>query len=452
VVDRLDGTVERASRWAAARSTRRGFLGRLGRAGVLVAGGPAMAVMLSRAEVAEARVCGQTGVAPKCPTFDCSETIGWCWYATGCCAEGRLKKICDCCAPNTPYPVGYCPSGTRVLCIWESCGADPRLQTRTIHRWRDTDPTTLSVHVSRTRFPASAPMAALGDAESPAFAGIASALGSIIDGPVLLSARHGLSEAVAGELERLGVEFVKVVGSHLSPAIDAALAARGLWVERIGLDPGIEGFSAEVSGWSRPMTGNRTGLVIVPGPAERALPAAAAVANARRWPLLVGTGAAVHQALIDPRPVRTTWVLTHDPAIAAEFPGGRAVTGGDLAALSTGIADVGVLEAGVSPETITLAPVNDDLAAAGLATMPGPQVRYQPGTLDGARDWLFTHRARIQTAHVAGVESDFADPPYYELQSILNRYETHLLTGSAGEGLPVIPQPRSERPIGQARE
>lgn len=62
----FDEIVERWGRRTAARTTRRAFLGRVGKAAVLVAGGPALLV-----ERAEARVCGQSGVAPKCPTFAC---------------------------------------------------------------------------------------------------------------------------------------------------------------------------------------------------------------------------------------------------------------------------------------------------------------------------------------------------------------------------------------------
>ena len=82
----IDRSVELLSRWLTVRTSRRSFLGRLARVAVLVATGPTLAVMLARR--AEARVCGQTGVTPKCPTFDCDgedDVWGWCWYASpGC--------------------------------------------------------------------------------------------------------------------------------------------------------------------------------------------------------------------------------------------------------------------------------------------------------------------------------------------------------------------------------
>ena len=66
----LDGAVERVGRRLAARHTRRGFLDRMAKLALLVAGGPTLATFL--AERAEARVCGQSGVTGKCPTFDCT--------------------------------------------------------------------------------------------------------------------------------------------------------------------------------------------------------------------------------------------------------------------------------------------------------------------------------------------------------------------------------------------
>ena len=68
--------IEAASRWLASRSTRRSFLGKLGRGAVLVAGGSTLATLLVGDE-AEARVCGQSGVSPKCPTYDCEGDGVW---------------------------------------------------------------------------------------------------------------------------------------------------------------------------------------------------------------------------------------------------------------------------------------------------------------------------------------------------------------------------------------
>jgi hypothetical protein len=444
----VDGLVERLGRWSANRHTRRSFIGKLGRVGLLVAGGTAMAGLL--AEQAEARVCGQSGVAPKCDTFSCDATWGWCWYASGCCADGALKKICDCCAPNTPHPVGYCPSGTRVLCILESCGADPRLQTKPVEILGTADGTRISVALSRRRFPDGAPIAVVGDAEVTEFTAVAASLGGIVDGPVLLNPHGGLHPEIGEELARLGTEFVKVVGSALPQAIDAELAGRGMRVERIGGsdDPGR--FSAEVAAWSRPLTGTRSAIVVAPG--VRALGPAAAVANGRRIPLLIGFGEAVHDALAEPRPVRTAYVVTHDAADAERFVGGRPIAAGSHAELSRDLAGLLVGLRGGTVAPVTLASTEHDLVAAAMATVPGTLLLHTPGSLDRPTfDWLLARRLQIDRAFVGGERGGFPTAAEYDLQAVLNEYETHLLVGQGGDGLPVIPQPREERPIGKAR-
>jgi hypothetical protein len=444
----VDGVVERIGRWTANRHTRRSFIGKLGRLGVLVAGGTAMAGLL--AEQAEARVCGQSGVAPKCATFSCDATWGWCWYASGCCADGALKKICDCCAPNTPHPVGYCPSGTRVLCILESCGADPRLTTKPVDLLGTADVTRLTVELSRRRYPHGAPIAVVGDANVTEFAAVAASLGGVVDGPVLLTPRSGLHGEVGEELARLGVEFVKVVGSGLSPGVDAELVARGVHVERIGSSPDPGTFSAEVARWSRPLTGTRSAIVVAAG--VHALGPAAAVANGRRIPLLIGFGEAVQRALTEPRRVRSTYVVSHDAADAERVPGGRAIAASTAAALSRDLASLLVGLRGGTVAPTTLASADHELSAAAMATVPGTLLLHTPGSLDSATfEWLLARRLQIDRAFVGGERSWFPAAAEYDLQAVLNEYETHLLIGRGGDGLPVIPQPREERPIGKAR-
>lgn len=439
----LDGFVEGLGRWTAGRSTRRSFLGRLGRGAVLVAGGPTMAVLL--AERAEARVCGQSGVAPKCATFDCDATWGWCWYASGCCADGSLKKICDCCAPNTPHPVGYCPSGTRVKCIVESCGADPRLQTRTITRLRDRSGTALSIAASQTRYPTGTDMLVIGDADDPVAAAVAVSLGGVAEGPVLLSPRSGLDETLRAEIARVGPVAAIVAGPALPRTVDQHLTAAGITHRRVGTSTDARVFAAEAGLWSRQLSGSRTAILVDEQSDVHALAGAAGIAAARRWPLLVGGGSRVEVALAVPRAVRRVHVVGPDPAAANGYEGGSHIPV-DL----PGLADHAV-RLGMDRARAGLFPLGSPHAAAGMAAFGGPLLGYVPGTLDGARDWLFAHRPAMQAAFVAGDVEEFGDEPYYELQSILNEYETHLLRGRSGEGLPVISQPRDERPIGQAR-
>jgi hypothetical protein len=51
-----------------------------------------------------------------------------------------------------------------VLCILESCGADPRLQTKPVDLLGTADVTRLTVELSRRRYPHGAPIAVVGDA------------------------------------------------------------------------------------------------------------------------------------------------------------------------------------------------------------------------------------------------------------------------------------------------
>jgi hypothetical protein len=445
---RLDALVERLGRRTAGKTTRRSFLGKAGRVAVVVAGGPALVGLL--ADTAQARVCGQSGVAPKCPTFDCDRTWGWCWYASGCCAGGRLKKICDCCAPNTPHPVGYCPSGTRVYCIVESCDADPRLQTRDHDRIATDDPAAISVATSRLRFRTSAPIAVVGDAENALMAAVAASTGRVVGGPVLLSGRSRLSPAVAEELRRLRVEFVKVIGSHLSGAVDTALQAQGIKVERIGTSQTIQTFSAQVASWSRSMTGSRTAVVVTAGVPELAAGAAAAFAHSQRLPLLIGSGDAVQAALREPRPVRTSYVITTDSGDVAAFPGGHGIVGSSEAQLATRIADTAI-GMGTSRSRAMLVSRNNRPAAAASATMPVPVILHSGTSMAGARDWLLANQPRLAGVYAVGSRDHYTTQAQWELQSHINEFGVHLLRGQAGEGLPVISQPPEERPIGSAR-
>jgi hypothetical protein len=448
-VNGIDGLVEHVGRRLASRTSRRGFLAQAGRGAVVVAGGSTIALALESPAIA--RVCGQSGVSPKCANYDCHDTWGWCWYAKGCCAGGLLKKICDCCAPNTPNPVGYCPSGTRVKCIVESCGADPRLQTRIIRRLRSHDLIELALTASRTRYPETGrPVAVLGDAAVPGAAAAAASLRRVADGPVLLTDSTFLDPRVSEEMNRLGTEFVLLVGGAFTPAVHAALAAEGRTVHHVAPGGQIEEVAAAAAAWSRERSGARTAVAVMPGVAYHAIGAAAALAAAKGWPLVIGDGPQSQAALREPEPVQRTLVVTDEAAHAARFPGGEPIAATSAAALSVALADRMTAEA-VSADTVVLTPAEHPEAQVGLAALGAPMLTYRRGTLEGSWNWLHAHRARVQRAFVAGLPEEFGDKPYYDLQSLLNEFEAHLLIGQAGQGLPVISQPHAERPIGKAR-
>ena len=192
----LDRVVEGWSRRLAARSTRRSFLGKVGRTSVLVAAGPSLATLL--AGRADARVCGQSGVSPKCPTYDCvgpGTVWGWCWYASGdvCCAGGGLKKICDCCKLAHPNVHGYCPAGTNVFCIVESCHADPRVMNVPVLPFGGGDTAFVAASVSRARFPTGSTPSAppvLADAGDARMIAVAAPLAVVTGAPLPVSYTH----------------------------------------------------------------------------------------------------------------------------------------------------------------------------------------------------------------------------------------------------------------------
>ena len=164
-------TFERAQRALAQRTSRRGFLGRVGRGVVALAGGSLVATALAPDRAEALHICGHTYTTGSCPhpfapasrtdrygypvhpvygypvddkgklfrnratqerSKTCEQVVprvygfvnsphyggGW----TRCC-YGRLRHIQDCCSRssiriNGDYAVrGYCPAGLKVFCI-----------------------------------------------------------------------------------------------------------------------------------------------------------------------------------------------------------------------------------------------------------------------------------------------------------------------------------------------
>jgi hypothetical protein len=154
-------TIERAQRTLAQRTSRRGFLGRVGRGVVALAGGGLVAGALAPTRAEAHHICGHTYTTGSCPhpyaplsrtdrypvddagkmyrdpatqtrSKTCEQKVpqvypfvndpryggGW----TRCC-YGRLRHIQDCCSRsniriNGDYAVrGYCPVGLKVFCI-----------------------------------------------------------------------------------------------------------------------------------------------------------------------------------------------------------------------------------------------------------------------------------------------------------------------------------------------
>jgi hypothetical protein len=433
----FDDATERLSRRAAARSTRRTFLGRLGKTAVIVAGGPALASLL--VERAEARVCGQSGVAPKCPTFDCTYADivwGWCWYASpGCCAGGGLKKICDCCTKDWPFVHGYCPSGYNVRCIVESCLEDPRVMTKPVTRALGTSAAAVALARSRTR--GRAEVIVLGDGDAGPASAIAGPVAAHLRAPLLLTGRGRLASAVIAEVQRLGATHVFVVGEVPQPHLDE-LETYGVASERIGVS------STEIARWMIERTG-RDHVVCVErsGVSASCAGAAAAAAGQRGLPLVVGVDTAKELG------ATATWLVGPEAAAhAGEMSGGFPIRG----ATKTDVA-VALATAAIQPGTVVkLAPAGAPDVSIGLGGEGGVLLYHPDGALGVAGyGFINAHRGSITSAIAGGTIGALGDGGVYDAQSALHGFDTHLLIGVPGQGLPVISQPGPERELGRAR-
>lgn len=437
----LDRLVERAGRWTAKRSTRRSLLGKLGKAAVLVGGGPALATLI--ADPADARVCGQSGVSPRCPTFDCGDVWGWCWYATGCCAGGGLKKICDCCRYRHPNVHGYCPPGTNVLCIVESCGQDPRVMRVPLERLVTDDADEVASRVRRATFPAGASAIAIADAQDPLFGAIAVAAAAIIGIPVLHVPRFRLGEVHLRAITATGAIHAVILGSQLPNEIDHQLAGYGIKVERLGSNTDPAGFSAEIAAEMQRRAGPRNSVAITDsGVSLASAPAAAAFAAAGRYPLIVGA---------DTRRAGGGLYLV-GPELApraADLAGAAVISGGSPQEVAVNLARMARAE-GRGTGRLALTTAGSPVAMA-LASLGGPLLFHDPGALGHPRDYIIGNRSGLTSAWLAGRAGTMPSPAIWQLQSALNGFDVQNLRGVGGQGLPVIPQPVSERPIGRAR-
>ncbi|MEO7804856.1 MAG: hypothetical protein ABIS18_11225 [Actinomycetota bacterium] len=419
--------------------TRRSFMGKFGRTAVLVAAGPTIATLL--VDDAEARVCGQSGISTKCATFDCDEVWGWCWYATGCCADGLLKKICDCCAPAYPNVHGYCPAGTNVKCIVESCGTDPRMQTVSISRMGTDNVAEIELYSRDSRFPIGAVQAVIGDSDG-LFAGVAVAFAGVIGAPVFLVPRADLDPSVITQIVQRWGPSVKIVGSNLPASIDQQLTDHAIPNERVGVALDVETFSGEVAAWVANNVGARSVVCIAnSGSSAAAAPIASAFASSAKMPLIVGPDT--------PRAGGGMYLIGPEAAARiGDFPGAVVIDGENLHTISARMIPH-ARSMGVSTGTMLLTPLGWP-ALWGLAGFGGPILVHDPGSLVGVRDLLLEVRDRVSRVILFGTQGIDADS-YQSLQSIVNRFEIHKLIGVAGQGLPVYSQPPPEREMGRAR-
>ena len=449
----LDESVERYGRGLAARTTRRTFLDRMAKLGVLVAGGPTLASLL--VERAEARVCGQSGVTGKCPTFDCTgpgDVWGWCWYASpGCCSNGGLKKICDCCTVNFPNVHGYCPSGTNVRCIVESCAADPRVMAVGVIPLGAASGIEASLARARRLPDAMGGTVVVGDAEDVLAASVAAPVAGVADGALLLTGRAGLDGAVRAEIVRLAPVEILVVGPALPPTIDAELQTIAPTI-RPSVAPDLSLASLEIARYLQQRAGARRAFCVeTTGVSAEAAPAAGAAAAARKVPLLVGVDQAITAATGEDALAVTYLVGPEASARAGQVPGGFPLRTADRDGLALEVSSVAAGSERLRGLTVHVVPGGSADAAVGATA--GIVVYHPDGVIGGGlAAWLRIHQPALGRAFTYGGPGALGSGGTYELQSSLNRFDTHVLQGVSGQGLPVISQPLGERELGRARE
>ncbi len=450
----IDDSVETLGRWTARRTSRRSFLHRLGQLAIVVAAGPSIGALFMRR--AEARVCGQSGVTPKCATFDCvgpGDVWGWCWYASdGCCRNGGLKKICDCCTVDYPNVHGYCPSGTNVRCIVESCGTDPRLQTVKLRpvSWQGADG---GYYLSAARLGHLADGRPVSKAVLVPAAGrwlqyIAAPLAGALGVPLFTVGSGGPSPDVLALMAEFGVSEAVTVGPIAGVT---ALSSAGISIEvaTSTADPVAAGI--EVAERIHSINDiNRTVTVARAGLSADAAPYAAAFAALGGFPLVVTPAAAAAVGaptlFVALNPTGAAADLVHDKTRSTTLTALTAELGAWAAALPTAAQ-------GADGRRVAIVPAGST-DVIGLANLGVAVVAHPPDRLGHLEQWLQDHAvqwgALSEVFHVAG-PGQLLTSEYWKLQAAVNGYRVDQLQGVAGEGLPVIRQPPAERPIGLAR-
>lgn len=462
--ERVDGVVERASRWLAARTSRRTFLATTGKVAVVAAGGATIASVF--ATRAEARACGQSGVSPRCPTYDCvgpDVVWGWCWYASpGCCTNGGLKKICDCCKLNHPNVHGYCPDGHNVFCMVESCLEDPRLQKVELVRTVASDAVDISLARIATRSAGSTSRLVVASGD-PLAAAIAGPLANRYGVPLVLTDSKAVRPGLVAELKRLGVTRATVIAAGLATEVVEALTAAIGQVDVVGSPTDIAAASVDVA---LLQTADReTSDVVCIGADALSLDlagSASSYASVRNIPVLIGVDAV--NAFRAQSGRSGSSLLVGDPVLgrAADVAGAISMKGSNVHQLSIALAER-LFDATATPksgaakaDTFGLAFVPASSARMGVGFVPvgGPLLVHDDGAITPEfRDWLSTYRSRFAVAECAlAVPGGLPDSGVIELQGALNGYDRQYLRGDDdGVGLPVYAQPLDERPIGMVR-
>ncbi len=415
----------------------------MGQLAVLVAAGPTLAGLLVRQ--AQARVCGQSGVTPKCDTFDCvgpGDVWGWCWYASdGCCRNDGLKKICDCCTFDYPNVHGYCPSGSNVRCIVESCGNDPRVQTVAL----TPVPWVGGVGYHHAAIRSGHPMAnraVLAADDDRWMQYLAAPLAGALGAPLFGITADGPSQDDLTLLQDLGVAEAVVVGPV--PNLDRVTGA-GIALDQFTSGSDLAQLSQQVATRIRTITDiDRTVTVETTGLSGEAATLAAIFGALGGYPLAIGSAAAA--AIGSP-----TLYVGPEPADVS-LPSER-TTANSVVDLGIELAELAVALPHIRPNRIAIAPAGSS-DVVGLVNLGVPVIVHPLDRLGPLEGWIQDHSLRwgeLAEIHYTQGPGQLTTEEYWKLQGSANGFRVDQLQGVAGQGLPVIRQPLSERPLGKAR-
>lgn len=350
--------------------------------------------------------------------------------------QGRVRWIAETGAAIVASPAiaadGTVYIGTRSGELWAfTTGVlGPQEATK---RLSGSDRVATAVRVSQAGFPYGADTAVIATGWTPWDALSGATLASAAKGPLLLSRGNALSPETAVELKRLGVRRVYILGGEgvLSRAVfDSARRIAGEAVRIAGADRYET--SAEVAHEAVKLWGGavQRSALMVSGESFYDALAAAPVACAQRWPLLLTRKSTVPKAIGDAlRPLSVTQVfliggpgVVNYDSIRSQLYGAVtfSIAGADRFETSVEVARLAVGR-GLRPTSVVLATGADfpDALTGGVLAwrVTGVLLLTRKDALPrAASDWIAERSPNIGRVFVLGSTNVVSDVPYTAAQ------------------------------------
>lgn len=317
------------------------------------------------------------------------------------------------------------------LFLWGDNGLIPRETPLATERLAGPDRASTAIAVSRRAFPEGARAVVIATQAEFADALAGAPLAAAVNGPVLLTPPDRLRDDVAAEVRRLGVRQAIVLGGTdaVSSTVDSALRAAGITaIERVG---GADRYETALRIARRMRDPDRVidTAVVVSGRDWPDAVAAAPLAAANRWPLVLADG--------DRLPPASETILAEYGVTRTIVAGGTAAVGPTLerdlpAAVRVGGADryetaaalaAFSLDEGLLPGRVIVATGRDfpDAAGAGVlgARARAPMLLLGHGMVPPAvAEYLLTHPDTLTDLWVTGGPDVIPDDVVSELSRL----------------------------------